>query len=64
MPSMTQGDLQNSRYRQHVQALEEHKSLVDQINRTADGINPDRIKFSLEKLTITLEEYFKVVGIL
>ncbi|HEY7987024.1 MAG TPA: hypothetical protein VIE17_08890 [Methylophilaceae bacterium] len=64
MPSMTQGDLRNSRYRQHVQALEEHKELVDQINQAKGGIHPDRIKFSLEKLTITLEEYFKVIGIL
>jgi DNA integrity scanning protein DisA with diadenylate cyclase activity len=64
MPSMTQGDLRNSRYEQHIQALEEHKTLLDQINKADEDVHLAEITFSLEKLSVTLQEYFKVIGIL
>jgi hypothetical protein len=64
MPSMTQGDLRNSRYQRHIQALEEHKTLLEQLNDSATEVHPEEITFSLEKLSITLQEYFKVIGIL
>jgi hypothetical protein len=64
MPSMTQEDLRNSRFQQHLQALEEHKLLLDQLNESETEVHPEEITFSLEKLSITLMEYFKVIGIL
>lgn len=59
---MANQDLQNAKYKKHVKAIEEHKSLLEKLHLDSN-INLDDIKISLENLAITLEEYLKVIGI-
>ncbi len=60
---MTKPDLKKTKYQEHMEALEAHKALVNQLDASDSGIHLDQIKFSLDKLAITLEEYFKVLGV-
>ena len=60
---MSNKELRNAKYKEHMKAVEEHKNLVEKLNEADSGIHLDDIKFSLEKLAITLEEYFKIIGI-
>lgn len=60
---MTDPELRHIKYREHVQALDDHKALVEKMHQPDSGVHMDDIKFSLEKMALTLEEYFKVIGI-
>ncbi|HEX5539370.1 MAG TPA: hypothetical protein VFX01_06240 [Methylophilaceae bacterium] len=60
---MIDDDLRDAKHKEHLQALEEHKALLEKANQTDPGLHMDEIKFSLEKIALTLEEYFKVIGI-
>jgi hypothetical protein len=60
---MTHKDLRDNKYKAHMKALEEHKTLLDKFSRAESDVRLDELKFSLERLAFTLEEYFKVIGI-
>ena len=60
---MTQPDLKKSKYQEHIKALEEHKKLLEQVDDHPPHTHFEQTKASLEKLAITLEEYFKVIGL-
>jgi hypothetical protein len=56
-------NLKNAKLKEHIKALEEHQTLVENLHEADSSILVDEIKNSLEKVAITLEEYFKVIGI-
>lgn len=60
---MPNQDLKNSKLKEHIKALEEHQTLVGNLHEADSSILVDEIKNSIEKVAITLEEYFKVIGI-
>ena len=47
----------------HIKALEEHKALLDLMGETNQNIDMEEVKRSLQNLVLTVEEYFKVIGI-
>ncbi len=59
---MPNQEIKNSKYSAHAKALEEHQMLLEKLHLDAN-IRLDEINNSLEKLTLTLEEYLKVIGI-
>ncbi|MDO9366923.1 MAG: hypothetical protein Q8K80_04395 [Methylotenera sp.] len=59
---MSKQDLQNTKYKEHVDAIKKHQLLLEKLHLDS-GIRLDEAKASLEDLAITLEEYLKVVGI-
>ena len=60
---MPKQELQNAKLNEHIKAVDNHKLLVEKLNEADSNVQLDEINFSLEKLTLTLEEYFKVLGI-
>lgn len=56
-------DEKNAKLNEHIKALEEHKTLVAKLDHTDSNILVNEMKSSLEKVAITLEEYFKIIGI-
>lgn len=50
-------------YKAHIKALEEHKALLDLMGETNQNIDMEEVKRSLQNLVLTVEEYFKVIGI-
>jgi hypothetical protein len=59
---MARQDLQKAKFQAHAKAVEEHKSLLEKLHLDSNT-NLDEINNSIEKLTLTLEEYLKVIGI-
>ncbi|MDZ4142811.1 MAG: hypothetical protein U1C48_12480 [Methylotenera sp.] len=59
---MSNNDPRHTKFKEHIKAIEEHKSLLEKQHVDAD-VQFDDIKASLENLAITLEEYMKVIGI-
>ncbi len=59
---MTKEDIKNTKYTEHAKAVEAHQQLLEKLHLDAN-IRLDEINNSLENLTITLEEYLKVIGI-
>lgn len=59
---MTTNDLKNIKYREHTNAVETHTALLEKLHLDTD-IRLDEINNSLERITITLEEYLKVLGL-
>ena len=55
-------DLKNVKYSEHANAVESHKALLEKLHLDTD-IRLDEINNSLERLTFTLEEYLKVLGL-
>ncbi len=55
-------DPKEHKFKEHVKAIEEHKSLLDQLHLESDA-DLAKAKASLENLAITLEEYLKVIGL-
>jgi hypothetical protein len=52
----------DSKFKAHTEALAEHQQLLTKLHLDSN-IRLDEINQSLERLTITLEEYLKVIGI-
>lgn len=52
----------DSKLEAHLDALDQHKALLEKLHLDADA-NLDEVGSSLERLTLTLEEYLKVLGI-
>ena len=59
---MDNQDLKNTKFNEHAEALEKHKALLEKLHLDSNT-HLDEITSSIEKLTITLEEYLKVIGI-
>ncbi|MDP3678668.1 MAG: hypothetical protein Q8R23_06220 [Methylotenera sp.] len=59
---MSKQDLRNTKYKEHVNAIEKHQLLLEKLHLDS-GIRLDEAKASLENLAITLEEYLKLIGI-
>lgn len=55
-------DLKNTKFTEHTQAVEAHKALLEKLHLDS-SIRLDEINNSLDRLTLTLEEYLKVIGI-
>ena len=60
---MTQVKVGDTEYQAHLKALEDHKALVDLIGEGHENVDLDELKRSLNTLALTVEEYFKVIGI-
>ena len=59
---MATDNLKQIKFTEHVDAIESHKALLDKLHLDSDS-RLDEINSSLERLTITLEEYLKVLGL-
>ena len=59
---MATDNLKQIKFTEHVDAVESHKALLDKLHLDSDS-RLDEINNSLERLTITLEEYLKVIGL-
>ena len=60
---MTLEQLRKTKYAEHIEAHKAHESLIASIGNDDSEAHQNEIKYSLDKLATTLEEYFKVVGI-
>jgi hypothetical protein len=61
-PAMTNQDLKNVKFQEHAKAIEKHKALLEKLHLDSNT-HLDEVTSSIEKLTLTLEEYLKVIGI-
>ena len=59
---MAKQDLKDSKFKEHVEAVEKHKALLEKLHLDSNT-HLDEISNSIENLTLTLEEYLKVIGI-
>ena len=59
---MTKQDLKDTKLKEHVDAIEKHKSLLEKLHLDSNT-HLDEVNNSIENLTLTLEEYLKVIGI-
>ena len=60
--TMEKLDLKNTKFNEHAEAIEKHKALLEKLHLDSNT-HLDEINSSIEKLTLTLEEYLKVIGI-
>lgn len=59
---MTTPDVQKQTYQAHVDAIEAHKALLETLHLDSNA-RLDEVNNSLQQITLTLEEYLKVIGI-
>ena len=59
---MAEHELKNTKFDAHVDAIEKHKTLLEKLHLDSNT-HLDEINNSLEQLTLTLDEYLKVIGI-
>ena len=59
---MDKQDLKSTKFNEHAEAIEKHKVLLEKLHLDSNT-HLDEINNSIERLTITLEEYLKVIGI-
>ena len=59
---MADNKLKNSKFEEHVSAIEKHKKLLEKLHLDSND-HLDEVNQSLQQLTLTLEEYLKVIGI-
>jgi hypothetical protein len=59
---MAKQDLKDTKLQEHVDAIEKHKALLEKLHLDSNT-HLDEINGSITKLTLTLEEYLKVIGI-
>lgn len=52
----------DSKFEAHLNALETHKALLEKLHLNGNQ-HLDEVNQSLEQLTLTLEEYLKILGI-
>ncbi len=60
---MKKSNLHNDQYQKHLDAIEEHKSLINDFHASETAYSAADLKASIEKIAISLEEYFKVIGL-
>jgi len=61
-PAMTNKDLKNIKFQEHAEAIEKHKALLEKLHLDSNT-HLDEVPNSIQQLTLTLEEYLKVIGI-
>ena len=54
--------LKDTKLEAHLEAIEQHKALLEKLHLNANQ-HLDEVGNSLEQLTLTLEEYLKILGI-
>lgn len=54
--------LKEAKLEAHLDAVEQHKALLEQLHLNGNQ-HLDAVNRSLEQLTLTLEEYLKLIGI-
>ncbi len=59
---MAKQDLKDAKLKEHVDAIEKHKSLLEKLHLDSNT-HLDEVNNSISNLTLTLEEYLKVIGI-
>ena len=59
---MAEHELKNIKFSAHVDAVEKHKALLEKLHLDSNT-HLDEVNNSIEQLTLTLEEYLKVIGI-
>ena len=59
---MAKQDLKDTKLQEHVDAIEKHKALLEKLHLDSNT-HLDEINGSITKLTLTLEEYLKVIGL-
>ena len=59
---MSEPELKNTKFEAHVNAIEKHKALLEKLHLDSNT-HLDEVSNSIEQLTLTLEEYLKVIGI-
>jgi len=59
---MTQQDLKTTTLDVHLDAIDKHKALLEKLHLDSN-IRLDEITNSFERMTLTLDEYLKVLGI-
>ncbi len=55
-------NLKDSKLKEHVDAIEKHKALLEKLHLDSNE-HLDEVNNSMSSLTLTLEEYLKVIGI-
>jgi hypothetical protein len=55
-------ELKDTKLEAHLYALEKHKALLEKLHLDSNA-HLDEVGNSLEQLTLTLEEYLKIIGI-
>ena len=59
---MDKQNLKNTKFNEHAEAIEKHKALLEKLHLDSNT-HLDEVSNSIEQLTLTLEEYLKVLGI-
>lgn len=59
---MAQQELKNTKLDVHLGAIEKHKALLEKLHLDSKT-RLDEITNSIERITLTLDEYLKVLGI-
>lgn len=59
---MTKHELKDTKLDAHLAAIEKHKALLEKLHLDSNT-HLDEVNSSMTKLTLTLEEYLKVIGI-
>ena len=59
---ISEPELKNTKFDAHVNAIEKHKALLEKMHLDSNT-HLDEVSNSIEQLTLTLEEYLKVIGI-
>ncbi|WP_029147848.1 hypothetical protein [Methylophilus sp. 5] len=54
--------LKNAKLEAHLDAVEKHKQLLEKLHLNGNQ-HLDEVNSSLQQLTLTLEEYLKIIGI-
>lgn len=60
--TMAKQDLKDAKLKEHIEAIEKHKSLLEKLHLDSNT-HLDEVNNSISNLTLTLEEYLKVIGI-
>lgn len=55
-------DLKDTKLEAHLEAIEKHKALLEKLHLNGDT-HLNEVSESIEQLTLTLEEYLKIIGI-
>jgi len=59
---MAKQELKNTKLDVHLDAIEKHKALLEKLHLDSNT-HLDEITNSIERITLTLDEYLKVLGI-
>jgi len=55
-------ELKEAKLEAHLEAVDKHKALLEKLHLNGNA-HLDEVNTSLQELTLTLEEYLKIIGI-